>query len=221
MTPEKFKQLGKHVTANITDPLGQRLNQAQKEVGELKESLQRYNKLVTFCQYLTNGETTCGWGAATMGMFVSGYRAQPAKAGDRRTQAELIEVDLVIIPEVLVPHVLRVNIPNTSRPGTSTSTATEVDVLGIIARMKKHARNAKNVATGTFADVLREPCATCDQQALVIGIDKYIDDDNGYVFTVDRLCEACSLVENIASFYKCDPTNQQYGLTNEIYREPG
>ena len=196
MTSKDFKRM---VGGASSSTIEKELKYAHKEVERLKSLRERELQFKRWCTYLVNGETMAGmFGCSpTHAMFVRQYHTKPVKHAGR---AELVDVDLVIIPDVLVEHVLRVDIPDPTRPGVSTNTPEKVSVLGIVKRMQKHSRGAKNVSIGTFVNVMYEPCATCGKQALIVAVDEYVDDDYGYEFTVNRLCGTCKLGEKIACF---------------------
>ncbi len=218
MTPETFKLFNSRVTKVIIPPLKEELERLKNDVLLLESSLKQHQRFQTCCQYLINGETMAGFFGTcpTYAFFVRQYRTEPGKVAGR---PELVEVNLVIIPGLLEEHVLRVNVPSTINPGGVTNTPDKVDVSGIVKRMQEHTHNAKNVSVGTFADVLYEECTECGGQALVVAIDKYVDDDNGRDFTINRLCGDCLRVDRTAyysgDYKKEDP---QYCLTDGIYR---
>ncbi len=220
MTPEDFRRINKWVTNLIIPTFKAELERLKSTLHLLESSLEQHKLFQELCGYLVGGETMAGYFGCspTYGMFVRKYRADLKKDVTWR-YVDLIEVDLVIIPDLLVEHVLRVNIPNPTSPGVSTNSPEKVGVSDIVKRMQKHTGNAKNVSIGTFADVMCEECTKCRGQALVVAIDKYLDDDNGREFTVNRFCENCALVEPVA-FYsgKYEQNAPQYRFTDGIYR---
>lgn len=217
MTPERFKNFQVRIAKDIV-PLKEQLKSAEKEVDALKRSLKCRQQFKEWCEYLTNGETMGGFlgGTPTYAMFVRQYSVKPCRKGD---SVKLVSVDLIIISEVLAEHKLRVDTLSSKTPGVLTNSAEMVAVPEIVRRMQAHTKNAKNVSLGTFADVMREPCAKCGEQAMVVALEKYIDEDNGRDFSVDRLCDVCSLVDNIASYDgETRGGDPQYRYVDGIYR---
>lgn len=221
MMPKSFKDLMGCVRNTKVVPHEKRLAWLKRQIQYATDSLKRQQLAQKLCKYLANGETMGGFFGCspTYAMFVRQYTGELVGVAGR-SRVDLLEADMVIVPEMLVEHVLRVDIPDPADPNRSTNTPAKVDVPGIVERMLKHTRHAKNVSIGTFADVLCEACSMCGKQVPVAAFDEYLDDDNGREFTIKRICGACSQVDLIAYYPgKFTTRDPQYCLTDDIYRK--
>ncbi|MBI4457556.1 hypothetical protein HY633_01170 [Candidatus Uhrbacteria bacterium] len=214
MTPEEFKSLEK-TAENLLSPLNERIGQVRNELAMLELEAERHERFKAWHRLLMQGESTAGFFSASYAMYVRRYRAESAKKNGLK--ATLLDVDLVIVPDALTPHDLRVDVPHADGAGM-TNTSREVDVSGIVDRMLAYTRHAKNVSVGTLDDVLREPCRTCGEAALVAASDAYLDEDNGREFIIGRLCAKCPSVEEFAVFSEYAARHPQFGRTYGIYR---
>lgn len=217
MTPEMLKKIGADVEATVGRPLKEKLKRAKEELRLLKQAEERYDRFALWLRRLVEGESAGGFmgGAASYTLFVSLYRLGPPwHAGG---QDRLIEADLVIVPEVLISHKVLEFVPKPGEPNVQTSNWAVRDAAAIAERMMRHFA-AENVTLGTFDDILREPCDVCGQMALVVGMDEFIDDDNGHVFIVGRLCETCQQVHEIGEYYETESRDPQYCRTDGLYK---
>lgn len=210
MKADEFKALGPCVARSIILPLHEEIQQAEVALAAQRHTVFQHQKYLGWCTCLTAGEELDG----SIGLFVRRYQTERATDG----RMKLLEADFVIVPDVITPHELPVSVPDPSQPGWTSRTMRVIDANGIVERMQEHARRAPNVTIGTMDHVLREPCDSCGLPALVVGMDEYIDETNGWGFTIGRLCGQCSLVHDIAYFveYSDDPTKG--GRTDRIYR---
>lgn len=218
MVPQKFQSLVSRVKNAEILPLEEQLGLLKKQVSITEALLKRQMLVQQLCHYLVNGETRSAsfGGCPTYAMFVRQYKVGPSKFHDRM---ELVEVDMVIVPDLLIEHELKVYIPSVKDPRMSTDALVSLDIPGIVQRMLKHARYAKNVSVCAFEAVLCEACAKCGGQAPVAAFDEYLDDDNGREFSIKRICGSCSQVDDIAYYSgRYAESDRQYCITDGIYR---
>lgn len=120
-------------------------------------------------------------------MFVEGYRA-----GSDRAIAFL---ECIVIPEMVVNQTL--HRPRSNADGSVTMTPTFVrgrEIAGAVVDSY-----TKDVRLGVFDDVLREPCAECGMEALVVCHHFWDDDSDSQHLRIHRLCVRCPDLQDIAS----------------------
>lgn len=209
---------GPYVEKHLMPGFRDDLRHVQKRLNELNTRVDELKEFTAWRKMLINGETMAGaFGCSpNYAFFVTRYRlVTPAKKG---RVGDIEEVDLIIVPDLLEAHDLRINIPHEDNPKISTNTCSEVDVAGIVARMMQRVGSATNVSLATMDDALTEECRACLETALILGLDEYLDDDNGRRFSIGRLCPSCKRVDVIGSFVDFKD-NDQYGRTDAIYRK--
>ncbi len=149
---------------------------------------------------LSRLDTGGGFGSYTFErwFFVSSYAHD---GGERPT---LTSFEGLIVPEAVQDqnrHRPKAQTPEQAAEGVVTMTS--VPVSGREIASEAAAQYASGVRLGTFADVLREPCAACGALAIVF-CEHYFDTSNEFQsLFVRRLCLRCPHVQDVASA-SCD-----------------